>query len=224
MARLIAPLLLLLSLLPGAAQAVGMPPERILAQATDEMITALRQEREMVQAEPTHLFDLVDRVLSPHIDFPRMSRWVLGRYWQQATPDQQQRFMASFRLLLVRFYTSALLEDPQRLDNLIARADGLITYLPTDIPADAETVPVRSEVHMPNGQVVPVHFQMHRKDGEWKVFDVSVEGVSVVTNYRSSFASEIQQHGLDRLIEQLDERNRGLLEKVAAHRVAGEMP
>lgn len=198
---------------PAAAAGAQIPPEQAMQDLSTTMIATLKRDRAEVNAHPQRLFQLVDQVLAPHVDFPRMSGWVLGRYWRQATPEQRKRFIAAFRTMLVRFYTAALLDNPSQLDQLLAHSNHLITFLPTrNISGDSAVV--RSEVHLPGGKTVQVAFAVNDRDGAWKVYDVNVEGISLVMNYRSSFAEQIQRNGLDGLIAQLEQRNRELMDKV----------
>jgi len=212
LARLLGLLMLVLMAHPLAAQADLAPPESVLEAASVEMLDLLDAKRDQVREEPHQLFVLVESVLGPHVDFDRMSRWVLGKHWRTASPEQRERFQEVFRLLLVRFYTAALLEEPGQLDELLANRDGLIRYEPTRV-GDSDRVNVRSTVTLPNGQEVPVIFAMHSRDGRWKVYDVTVEGISLVSNYRSSFSQQIARQGLNALIEEIDSRNHALLEK-----------
>lgn len=214
-----------LLLLGVSATATGaqIPPEQVMSELSEQMIATLKREQQAVAARPQRMFELVDEVLGPHVDFPRMSGWVLGKYWRQANAEQRQRFMAAFRTMLVRFYTAALLDDPKQLDELLAHSDGLITFQ-TGRPVEGDTTTVRSEVHLTDGKTVQVLFAVHNRDGDWKVYDVTVEGVSLVTNYRSSFAQEIQQGGLDALIARLEERNQNLMEQVANGKTAQASP
>lgn len=217
-------LLLALGLLLGAkagAASVPQAPEALMTEVSQRMIETLKRERDAVRERPQHMFDLVDQVLGPHVDFPRMSGWVLGKYWRQATAAQRERFIAAFRVMMVRFYTAALLEDPKQLDDLLARNDNLITFLPGR-PAEGDTTTVRSEVHMEDGKAVQVLFAVHNRDGDWKVYDVTVEGVSLVTNYRTSFAQEITQVGIDGLIARLEERNQALMDQVVNGKKAAQ--
>jgi phospholipid transport system substrate-binding protein len=125
-----------------------------------------------------------------------MSQWVLGRNWRTATPDQRARFVAQFRNLLVRTYSSALSDY----------ADEKITYLPFAGDLSAPTVTVRTEIEQ-GGSTIPINYSMyHSRDG-WKVYDVAISGVSLVTNYRSSFGNIIRDQGMDSLIRQLAEKN-----------------
>jgi phospholipid transport system substrate-binding protein len=187
-------------------------PEQLLDEVSRQLIDSLRQEREAVRKQPSHLFDLVDKTLRPHVDLGRMSGWVMGKYWRQATPAQRERFTAAFSVMMVRFYTSALLEDPAQLDTLLARGNGLITFQPSR-PAEKNMTTVRSAVHLDGGKEVDVLFSVHNRDGDWKIYDVTVEGVSLVTNYRTSFAQEIAQVGIDGLIQRLEDRNKAMLEQ-----------
>jgi len=209
----------LLLLVMGASRAeANAAPHAMLQSVTEEIFAVLKREQATIHEQPTHLFDLVEKVLLPHVDMEVMSRYVLGKYWRSANEAQQQRFIQEFKNLLVRFYVSALLDDPAQLDELLADTDGLISYLPVNLDAATRKTIVRAEVHMPNGgPKVPVSFNLFRNDaGEWMMYDVNVDGISLVTNYRSSFAMEIKRDGLDALIARLAERNQQLLEQALA--------
>jgi phospholipid transport system substrate-binding protein len=126
-----------------------------------------------------------------------MSRWVLGKYWRQATSDQRTRFTEEFRTLLVRTYAGALLEY----------SNEEIRYLPMPAVNNAEDVTVRTEFLPKNGIAIPIDYRMHFLNGAWKVYDVTVDGVSLVTNYRGSFASQIREGGIESVINDLKQRN-----------------
>jgi phospholipid transport system substrate-binding protein len=210
--------LMLLAMTSGRAWASVTPPQVMLKNLTDEVITVLKRDQARVHKEPTYLFDLVEQVLLPHVDMDVMSRYVLGRYWRTATKEQRSRFRHEFKNLLVRFYVSALIDDPAKIDEMLANTEHLINYLPVTVDDTTRKTTVRAEVNMPNGgPKVPVSFSLFRnKEGEWMMYDVNVDGISLVTNYRNSFASEIKRDGLDTLIDRLAERNRELLEKAKA--------
>ena len=205
--------LLVLALLAGRATAAMSHPTSMLESLTDEVITVLKSEQEAVHEDPTYLFEVVERVLLPHVDMDVMSRYVLGKYWRSATDAQRERFRREFKDLLVRFYVSALIDDTAKLDELLANSKNLISYLPVTVDDATRKTTVRAEVNMPNGGPrVPVSFSLFRNtEGEWMMYDVNVDGISLVTNYRSSFATEIKRDGLDTLIDRLAERNRQLL-------------
>lgn len=191
-------------------------PRSMLESVSKELLTSLKNQQAQVHAHPQRLFDVVDQVLVPHVDLETMSRLVLGKYWRTATPEQRTRFMAEFRTLMVRFYVSALLDDPKQIDTILAHSDTIITFLPSSPSSDPNRSIVRSEVHVPNGPVVPVVFNLQNKDGQWRVYDVNVDGISLIINYRNSFAQQVAQNGLDALINDLAARNKELLEKSGA--------
>lgn len=194
----------------------NVAPDKILESVTQEVFTVLERERDTLKAEPTRLFGLVEEVLLPHVDMEVMSRFVLGKHWRTASPAQRERFVSEFKNLLIRFYVSALVEDPDRIDELLANSKTIISYLPSNIDDSTKKTIVRAQVNMPNdGPKVPVTFSMFRRDSnsDWLMYDVNVDGISLVTNYRSSFATEVSRQGLDTLIDRLAERNNKLLEQ-----------
>ncbi|MCW9089362.1 MAG: ABC transporter substrate-binding protein [Gammaproteobacteria bacterium] len=204
---------LLLFALVARAEA-NVPPEQMLQSVSDKMFKVMEREREALKQEPTKLFALVEEVLLPHVDMEVMSRFVLGKHWRTASATQRERFTEEFKNLLIRFYVSALVENPEKIDELLSSTEGLITYLPSNIEAGARKTSVRAEVKMPNGgPKVPVVFSLFLKEGQWLLYDVNVDGISLVTNYRSSFSTEVSRQGLDTLIERLAKRNQELLEK-----------
>ncbi|MBE0510826.1 MAG: ABC transporter substrate-binding protein [Chromatiales bacterium] len=192
----------------------NVPPHEMLNQVTERMLETLRAEREAIAQQPSHLFTVVEQVLVPHVEVNVMSRFVLGQHWRRANADQQARFAEEFKNLLVRFYVSALLDDPAQLDKLLA-SDNIIRFLPVTVPDDTRTTTVRGEVFLPEGgQRVPVSFSMMRiESGQWLLYDVNVDGISLVANYRTSFAADINRDGLDALITRMAERNRRLLDE-----------
>ena len=169
-----------------------------LVQATsDKMIQALSQNREQLQREPGRIYGLVENIVLPHFDFETMSRWVLGKYWRQASEDQQLRFTQEFRTLLVRTYATALLEY----------SNEEIQFLPLNAPAEADEVAVRTEIKPKSGPSIPINYSLHVRGNSWKVFDVVIEGVSLVANYRGSIGDQVRKEGIDAVIQKLSERN-----------------
>lgn len=189
--------LLMLALGGGAVWAAVRPPQEIVQDTSARMIDALRANRETLRRDPNRLYGLVDQIVLPNFDFELMSRWVLGRAWQQATPDQRRHFTEEFRTLLVRTYAKALLEY----------SDEEIRVLPLPNAADGNDVTVRTEVRPKTGQPIQINYSMQLRENAWKVYDVIVDGVSLVTNYRSTFASQIRSSGMDAVIADLRQRN-----------------
>ncbi len=207
-------LLLLLGLYAyGASAQANVQPHQMLEELTQELIGKLKAEQAAIDEKHEHLFDVVEGVLLPHVDLGVMSRYVLGKYWRTASEEQRERFTLEFKNLMVRFYVSALLEDPKQLGELLADSDNLISYLPVETDESTKKTRVRAEVHMPDGGPrIPVSFSLFRKAGQWMMYDVNVDGISLVSNYRSSFATEVKRDGLDTLIERITSRNQDLLQ------------
>ena len=197
MKRVIALGLLLLALGGGAIEAAVKPPQDVIQDTSTRMIDALRQNRAKLDRDPGQIYGLVDQIVLPNFDFELMSRWVLGRAWQQASPDQRRRFTEEFRTLLVRTYAKALLE--------YSGED--IRLLPQPTVGDGSEVTVKTEVRLKAGRPIQINYSMHLNNDGWKVYDVKVDGVSLVTNYRSTFASQIRASGMDSVIADLQQRN-----------------
>ncbi|MFP4251622.1 MAG: MlaC/ttg2D family ABC transporter substrate-binding protein [Guyparkeria sp.] len=191
---------LLLASLSLSARAEG-PTEgeaRELVESTAEaVITEIRESQEAVEADPEALLAIVDRRLLPHVDAERMTRLVLGRYYRQASATQRAEFTKEFQRLLVRTYAGPLSELGDQKIEIVGTSPG---------GADDELL-VESEVSGGDLGTVPVAYRMAPVDGEWKSYDVVVDGISLVNNYRGSFAQKIQRDGIDGLIRTLREQN-----------------
>ena len=197
----------------GATAQASVKPHQMLEGVTQELFTVLKAEQTAIDAKHEHLYELVEQVLLPHVDLDVMSRYVLGKNWRVATTEQRERFSSEFKNLMIRFYVSALLEDPAELASLLENTDSLISYLPVETDENTKKTRVRAEVHLPNGGPrVPVSFSLFLKQGKWMMYDVNVDGISLVSNYRSSFATEVRRDGLDTLIERITTRNEELLQ------------
>jgi phospholipid transport system substrate-binding protein len=173
-------------------------PQELVQETTDKITSVLRADQEKIKADPNHLLMVVDNIVAPHFDFERMSSWVLGKYWRKANADEKTRFASEFRTLLVRTYAKALNDN----------YDKEIAMLPPRERKNGKRVTVRTEVQQSGGFPIPIEYKMHIKDDSWKVYDVSVDGISLVANYRTSFAKEIRKDGISKLIDRLAERNK----------------
>ena len=191
-----------------AAATAADSPQTILEQTADQMFQSLKNNRDSYKDNPALVYELVDTVLVPHIDFVRSAKWVLGRrYWTQATPEQRGQFIHEFRTLMIRFYSAALVEYLR--DHEIT--DNMIVFLPYTGKPGEDDVTVRSEVRRGGGPAVPVHYQLRLTPEGWKVYDLMVDGVSMIATYRTSFADTIREQGIDGLIKTLADRNAELL-------------
>jgi len=196
----LAALLLLLALLAAPLRAEEAAPtaQATVDATTQEMLTALREHRAELNAHPERIYDLVAEIALPKFDFETMSRLVLAQHWRNASPDQRSAFVVEFRNLLVRTYATALLEYEGQE----------IRYLPARPSTRPDQASVRTELVDPGTTPISIDYALLQRDQDWLVYDVAIDGVSLVTNYRGAFTSDIRQLGLDGLIERLAERNR----------------
>lgn len=184
--------------LPLAAPAAP-PPDQVVQETTRRISDAIDPNREQLRKDSGKLYRLVEEIILPHFDFEAISQLVLGKSWRTATPEQRTRFTAAFRNQLVRTYSNALLEYSGRQ----------LKYLPLKMAPGATDVNYRAEYHMANGQIVPMSYSLHLVQNEWKVYDITIDAISLVTNYRGVFAGVIRKNGLDDLIRQIEARNAG---------------
>jgi len=175
-------------------------PEELVRVTADQILAEIKAHRNVYAKDYAKLYKMADEKVLLHFDFRRMSQWVLGRFWKQATPEQRGRFTSEFRDLLVGTYSQALLNYN----------DQKIIYLPVQRkPQDTEAT-VKTEVKQTGGQPnIPIHYSFYKnKDGAWKVYDITIEGVSLVTNYRSIYATKIREKGMDALIAEIADNNK----------------
>lgn len=150
----------------------------------------------------TKITVFVDQVINPHVDFNRISALVLGKLWKKATNDEKLRFKKEFKTLLVRTYSRAFVEFK----------DWSVRFLPLKMAADTKKVIVKTEILQPGIQPLAVNYRMVLTKGTWKVYDIMIEGVSLVTNYRTSIKNEFNKAGsLDAVIKRLVKRNSNAL-------------
>jgi phospholipid transport system substrate-binding protein len=189
--------LLLILAVPALAQAIA--PDALLRTLTDEVLAIVRQDKRIQSGDPKATAALVETRLAPHFDFRRATRIAVGKSWREATPRQQERLTEEFRELLVRTYSGAL----------SGYRNQSIEFLPLRAGSGEEEVTVRSRVRQPGAEAVLIEYDMARDGGAWKVFDVRVTGISLVATYRTSFAEEVRNRGIDGLIAALEAKNGG---------------
>jgi phospholipid transport system substrate-binding protein len=194
LAKLLAITLLFTGIAYGATDAA----HQLMVNVSNQVIQELKKDPDLAQRNPNAIYTLLNRIVAPHFDFDATAKLVLGHYWRDANPQQRQRFIQEFRTHLVQFYAMSLAKYK----------DQTIDYKPQHGPADADEVVVQTEVQQQAGSPIPIDYRMHLKAGDWKVYDVTVDGVSMVTSNRSSFAAEIHQGGIDALTARLAKSNR----------------
>ena len=192
---------LVVALWSAVAAAAVTPPDQIVRDNTDKILSLIKTNRDAYTKDYAKMYAMVDEYVLPHFDFTAMSRLVLARAWRDATEQQRARFTQEFRDLLVRTYATVLLKYN----------DEKITYLPFRMLPEERTQVVRIEVQpSAGGPPIPITYSFYQpKPGEaWKVFDVTVDGVSLVTNYRATYADRVRNDGLDALIASLARDNK----------------
>lgn len=187
------PLLLVLGF--GTASAAPVPPDVAVKETTEKMRTLISANHALYKADKTKFYAVVDEVLLPRFDVVGISKLVLGRNWKTATPEQRTRFQNSFKNSLIRNYADALLDNYDTVET---------TFLPLRLTGTETDVTVKAELKRSNGRPVAVGFSMQLVGDEWKVYDVILENLSLVTNFRSQFNEEIRKNGLDALLTRIE--------------------
>ena len=181
------------------ALAADTPPDVLARETTHEVLAILKQDKGIQAGNLDRVYQLVEAKILPNFDFNRMTQLAVGRYWRSATAQQKQALVTEFRNLLVRTYSGSL----------TAFTNQTVDFKPLTMRPDDTDVTVRSEIRQPGGQPIPIDYSMYKTSFGWKVYDVSINGVSLVTNYRASFASAIRQNGIDGLIKTQTEKSAG---------------
>jgi phospholipid transport system substrate-binding protein len=175
----------------------GKSPDALIKEVSTDVLDSVRADKSIKQGDVTKVIALVDSKVMPHVDFQRRTASAVGRYWRQATPDQQTRLQDEFKILLVRTYSGALAQVQDQTVELKPMRS---------TPTDTEVV-VKTEIKG-RGDPVQLDYRLEQTPGGWKIYDVNVLGVWLVENYRNSFSQEISSGGIDGLIGKLAARNK----------------
>ena len=182
--------------LPARAQQ-DLGPEELVRKVTQDVLDAIRSDKQLAAGDRQKALKLAEEKVLPHIDFEEAARLAVGRAWAQATPEQRKKLVEEFRKMLVRTYSNAISAyEGQTMQVLPVRMK----------PGDTE-VTVHNRYIRAGGTPLPVDYQMHKTDQGWKIYDITVEGVSLVLTYRSEFDAVVKQQGIDGLIKRLEEKN-----------------
>lgn len=184
-----------------SAAPAGPAPDQIVEQTAKDLFSTVNSKKSELQKNPQELYDLVGKILLPHFDFAMASRLVLGQAWRNASDVQRKAFQDAFYKYLVHSYADALLKGNYSNHN--------VEVSPWQPGATPDQARVRTKVMRENGPPVEVDYMMSDKTGSWKAFDVTIEGISYVLNYRNQFGPEIQAKGLDELIQRLNAESSG---------------
>ncbi len=180
-------------------------PDVLIKQVTEDVLEIVRNDKDIQSGNTQKAIDLVDKKVLPHFDFLHMTALALGKDWRKATPQQQQQLTAEFKTLLVRTYSNAL----------TGYKNQKVVYKPFKMNAGETDVLVRTEVLQPGSKAVQLDYSLEKKESAWKVYDVTVAGISLVTNYRDQFAQEVRNGGVDGLIATVAAKNKSLESNLA---------
>jgi phospholipid transport system substrate-binding protein len=180
-------------------------PDVLVQRISQEVLDTAKTDKDIQSGNQKRVLDLVEAKILPHVDFPRMTALAAGRYWREATPEQQKQLTNEFRSLLIYTYSGAISQvKDQKLEFKPLRAD----------PADTE-VEVRSQVVQARGEPIQLNYRLEKLPTGWKIFDVNVLGAWLVETYKGNFAAEIKKGGIDGLIKTLADKNKRLAASAA---------
>jgi phospholipid transport system substrate-binding protein len=180
-------------------------PDELVKRTAEDVLSTVKSDADIQAGNQDKIFALAEEKILPNFNFDKVSRLVLGKNWTIATPEQKAAFQNEFRTLLIRTYATALSKYKNQT----------IEYKPMRMAEGADTVSVKTAILQPGGQPIAVDYSLEKKADTWKVYDIVIEGVSLVTNYRGQFAQEIRQNGLDSLIKKLGDKNKAATAKNA---------
>jgi len=192
-------LIFLITLIFPLYSLAALEPEELVKKTAEDVIFAIKADEEIQKGNKEKIYKLAEDKILPNFDFERISRLVLGRAWRKTNENQKKGFIKEFRTLLLKTYAVALSKYK----------DQEIVFKPTRMSKGDEIVIVKSEIVQNGGQPIKVNYALSNNSGKWLVFDIVIEGVSLVTNYRSQFSSEIKRNGIDVLIDKLAKKNKG---------------
>lgn len=190
-------LTLMMMIFAGTALA-GAAPDELVKTTANDVLAIIKSDKDIQNGDLQKIYALAEEKILPNFDFERVSRMVLGKHWRSANKEQQAAFQREFRSLMLRTYASALSKYRNQT----------IEFKPLRMQPGATDVTVESEIIQPGGQPIGVDYTLEKTGDNWKVYDIVIEGVSLVTNYRGQFNNEIRQSGMDGLIKKLGDKNK----------------
>ena len=196
MQRILAIFALMLAPIVAAAQEA---PDALVKRTTDEVLAIIKADKDLQSGNISKVVQLAEQKVLPHFDFERMTRLAVGRNWNQATPEQKQALTKEFRTMLVRTYSSSLSQYRNQT----------IEVKPAKVGAGDKEATVRTAVIQQGGPPIPIDYAMEKMDSGWKVYDVIIDGASLITTYRGTFNDQVQKGGIDGLLKTLQDRNAG---------------
>jgi phospholipid transport system substrate-binding protein len=181
---------MLLALSVGAQE---MKPDELVKKVTDDVMAAIKSDKQLAAGDKQKALKLAEEKIIPHVDFEEATRLAVGRSWRQASPEQRKQLVTEFRRMLVRTYSNAI----------SAYQGQTMKVMPLHMKEGDTDVTVRNQYIRPGAKPVQLDYQMHKVGSEWKIYDIVVEGVSLVLTYRSEFDAVVKQEGVDGLIKRM---------------------
>ncbi len=178
-------------------------PAVLLERTSQQVIKVLKDDHELLQKEPARVYKIIDDYILPHLDEVTMAKLALGKNWKKASREQKLAFIKEFKNLLVRTYSKSLIEF----------SDQRINFFPVKVTPDMKRTSVKAEVIQPGGPSIPMAYRVRIKNNTWKVYDIKIDGISLVTSYRGTFTQEIRKSGMEGLLKYMRDKN----SKLASH-------
>lgn len=175
-------------------------PDALIKKVTDDVLTIVRQDKDIQGGNTKKAIELVEAKVLPHFNFLHMTALAMGKDWNKASPEQKKQLSEEFKTLLVRTYSNAL----------TGYKDQAVRYKPTKMPSGDTDVVVKTEIVQSGSKPIQLDYSMEKTAEGWKVYDVIVAGVSLVTNYRDTFSQEVRASGIDGLVKMIGDKNKQL--------------
>lgn len=196
MKKILSLLTVLLSLVSVNASAESLGPQELIKHTSDNVLHTLEKNKAVYEKDPDQIYTLVNEIILPHLDFQAMSKLALGKHWRKANKQQQEEFTEVFKTMLIRTYSKSLTEYTGQE----------VEYLPFRPQEGKKVVTVKTQIKQDSGPSIPIDYRLRFKDDIWKVFDIKIDGISLVTNYRNSFAADIREVGISGLIDRMNDK------------------
>lgn len=191
------PLLAALVCVPSVQAQPVESPSALLERTSQQVIKILKEDHELLQKDPSRVYKIIDDYILPHLDEVTMAKLALGKNWKKASKEQKRAFVEEFKNLLVRTYSKSLVEF----------SDQQINFFPAKVTEDMKRTSVKAEVIQPGGPSIPMAYRVRIKNNVWKVYDIKIDGISLVTSYRGTFTQEIRKSGMEGLLKYMRDKN-----------------
>jgi len=182
---------------------INEDPQPLVSKTINDLLERLRDNSDKIRQDKAVAYKISNELINPYIDFPRIARLVIGKYWKRASEAQRTQLVEEIESLLVRSYVTAM---TSYIDDLVSD-DNVIDFLPSRFKPGDRKASVRANIALGGSQSAQVDYQLYFRD-KWKIYDIRIEGISLAITYRTSFGEQIKRNGLDKLITDLAERNR----------------